>query len=431
MSASIGGRSGNRGDCAQPCRNIFDLEDAEGNIIMKGMHPLSLKDLNLSGYIEGLVDAGIDSLKIEGRLKDINYVKNITALYRKNLDEVLEGRENLRAASSGKVYYDFSPDPEKTFNRGYTEYFIDGRKGTVSSFNSPKSAGKRIGTVEKVEDLFFTVKSAEKINNGDGLFFYDRGGNTTGIKVNRAEGNKIIPQSMNGIFKGAEVFRNYDSAFEKILGSSRTERKISVVVNFYETETGFGITLKDEDGFTASSMMDSAKELSRSGSREDYIKKQAGKFGGTVFEAADIIIESGDKYSIQSRFINELRRSAVEALLKERIKNHRIESAPVNKESIVYPYKKIDYTWNVTNRLAEKFYRRHGVEHIDPGFDISHVKDSQVMTTAMCLKHELDLCTKDKPAGKKWKEPFFIANGRDRFRVEFDCSSCMMKIFTV
>ncbi len=428
MSASIGGRSGNRGDCAQPCRNVFDLEDAAGNVIMKGMHPLSLKDLNLSGSIEDLVDAGIDSLKIEGRLKDVNYVKNITALYRKNLDAVFEGRKNLRAASSGKVYYDFNPDPEKTFNRGYTEYFINGRNGTVGSFDSPKSVGKRIGTVGERGDLFFSVKSAEKINNGDGLFFYDRNGNTEGIKVNRVEGNKIYPHSMKGIFKGAEVFRNYDSAFEKILGNSRTERKISVKVNFHETDSGFGIILQDEDGFTASSMTDSVKELSRSGSREDYIRKQAGKFGGTVFKPAEIIIDSGADYSIQSRLINELRRSAVEGLLKERLNNHMIESAPVKKEPVEYPFKKIDYTWNVTNRLAEKFYRRHGVEDVESGFEVSHAKGRQVMTTAMCLKYELDLCTKGQSSDEQWEEPFFITNGRDRFRVEFDCSACMMKI---
>jgi len=429
MSAYIGGRSGNRGDCAQPCRNIFDLEDSEGMIIMKGMHPLSLMDLNLSNYIEDLIDAGIDSLKIEGRLKDVSYVKNITALYRKKLDSVLEGRKDLRAASSGRVYYDFNPDPEKTFNRGYTEYFINGRKNPVCSFASPKSAGKRIGIVKETGNLYFSVKSAEKINNGDGLFFYNRNGDPAGIKVNRADGDKIFPQSMKGIFKGAEIYRNFDTAYEKILSSSRTERKISVTVNFYETESGFGITLKDEDGFTAFSMKDAVKEMSRSGNREDSIIKQAGKFGGTVFEPAEIIIESGGDYFIQSGVINELRRTAAEALLRERIKNHRIESAPVKKESMNYPLKKIDYKLNVTNSLAEKFNRRHGVKDIEYGFEVSQIKGAQVMISAMCLKYELGLCAKFQSACKKWAEPFFITNGRDRFRVEFDCKACKMKIF--
>lgn len=431
MSASIGGRSGNRGDCAQPCRNVFDLQDGTGNFILKGMHPLSLKDLNLSNHIEELIDSGIDSLKIEGRLKDENYVKNITALYRRTIDSALEGKKEFSRASSGKVYFDFTPDPEKTFNRGYTEYFINGRKNTVGALNSPKSVGKRIGPVDEIGNSFFSVKSGEKINNGDGLFFYNKEKDITGIKANRVEGNKIFPHSMKGIFKGAEVFRNHDTAFEKILISSKTERKIFVTVNFYETETGFGITLQDEDGFTGFSEVNSVKEISISGSREDSIKKQVSRLGSTVFAPREVIIESGSNYFIQASVLNELRRSAVEELLKERIKNHRIESAHIKKESMNYPLKKIDYTWNVTNALAEKFYTRHGVEEIERGFEISSDTDGKrVMTTAMCLKYELNLCAKFQSAGKKWQEPFFLTNGRDKFRVEFDCSACMMKIFS-
>lgn len=431
MSAFIGGRSGNRGDCAQPCRNVFDLEDGNGRVIMKGMHPLSLRDLNLSGYIEELAEAGIDSLKIEGRLKDIDYVKNITAFYRKNLDTFLDGRRDLKRASSGKVYLDFDPDPEKTFNRGYTDYFIKGRRGSASSFQTPKSVGKRIGTVTEKGDLFFCVKSEEEIKSGDGLFFYDKNRQAAGMRVNRVEGNKIFPQSMKGIFKGAVIFRNHDSAFEKSLGSSRSERKINVKAEFYETESGFGITLEDEDGFKASSVMDADKELSRSGSRKEQIIKQAGKLGGTVFEAGEIKVKSGGDYFIQPGFINELRRSSVESLLKERIKNLRSESAPLKRDFMNYPVKKLDYTFNVTNRLAEKFYRRHGVEEIEYGFEMSQVRGRQVMTTAMCLKYELDLCSRFNPACKESKEPFYITNGRDRFRVEFDCNVCMMKIFSL
>ncbi len=431
MSASIGGRSGNRGDCAQPCRNIFDLQDRSGNIILKGMHPLSLKDLNLSKHIKELVDSGIDSFKIEGRLKDENYVKNITALYRKSIDSFLEGRSDLGRTSSGRVYFDFTPDPERTFNRSYTEYLINGRKEPVGTLTSPKSVGKKIGTVSEIGNSFFSVKSTEKINNGDGLFFYNKKTGISGIKVNRVEGSKIFPHSMKGIFTGADVFRNYDSAFEKILGSSKTERKISVTVNFYETENGFAIFLRDEDGFAGFAEINSAKEVSLSGNREDAIKKQISRLGSTVFVPKEVTVKSGSNYFIQVSALNDLRRSAVKNLLEERKKNHRIESALIKKEPMNYPFKKIDYTWNVTNALAEKFYKRHGVEEIEKGFEISSdTKGRQVMTTAMCIKYELNLCGKLQGAEKKWDEPFFLTNGRDRFRVEFDCAACMMKIFS-
>lgn len=431
MSASIGGRSGNRGDCAQPCRNVFDLQDASGKVILKGMHPLSLKDLNLSEHIKELIDSGIDSFKIEGRLKDGNYVKNITALYRRGIDSVLEGRTDLKRASSGKVYFDFTPDPERTFNRSYTEYFINGRKGSVGALNSPKSVGKRIGTVSEIGNSFFTVKSVEKINNGDGLFFYNKMKDISGIKANRVEGSKIFPHTMKGIFVGAEVFRNHDTAFEKILSSSKTERKISVTISFYERDNGFGISLQDEDGFIGLSEVNSAKEVSDSGTREDAIIKQVSRLGSTVFFPEEVIVESGSNYFIQASVLNELRRSAVEKLLEERKKNYRIESAYIKKEPMNYPFKKIDYTWNVVNKLAEKFYTRHGVEEIESGFEVlSDTSGKQVMTTAMCIKYELNLCTKFQDAEKKWDEPFFLTNERDRFRVEFDCAACMMKIFS-
>ncbi len=430
MSASIGGRSGNRGDCAQPCRNVYDLTDSSGQVIARGKHLLSIKDMSLYDSIKELIDGGADSLKIEGRLKDINYVKNIVALYRSKLDSILEGREDLGKASSGKVYFDFKPDPERTFNRGYTDYFIKGRTGPVGAFDSPKSAGKRMGTVEEAGNSFFTLSTDEKISNGDGLFFYDSKKNITGIRVNRVEGKKIFPLSMNGIFKGALLFRNHDAVFEKILDTSRTERKIKVETDFYETETGFGLTLKDEDGISVKAEIESAKEIARSGDGEAAIIKQLSKMGGTIFEASGINIKSGGNCFIQARVINELRRSAVEMLSAERIKRHAAPPGRISRNRAEYPFKEINYRWNVTNRLAKKFYKFHGVEKIESGFEILRGESSrQVMITKMCIKYELGACEKFQSPAKRWREPVYLTNGRDRFRLEFACKECMMRIF--
>lgn len=432
MSAAIGGRSGNRGDCAQPCRNVYDLTDASGKLIAKGKHLLSIKDMNLYESMENLIDAGVDSLKIEGRLKDIHYVKNIVALYRSKLDSILEGRKDLRKASSGKVYSDFKPDPERTFNRGYTEYFIHGRSSRVGAFDSPKSVGKRIGAVKEIGNSFFTLSGDEKISNGDGLFFYDKSGNISGIRVNRVDGKKVFPQAMNGVFKGALLFRNYDAAFEKILDISRTERKIKFEADFYETETGFGLSLKDEDEISVNAEIDSVKEIARSGDSEGAIIKQLGKTGGTIFELLNINISSGGDYFIQARIINELRRSALEKLCAERIKQHILPAGEIIRENMDYPFKEIDYRWNLTNTLAEKFYRLHGVEKIESGFEISKSTSSrQLMITKMCIKYELGRCERFQSSLERWDEPLYLTNGRDRFRLEFACSECMMRIFSV
>ncbi len=428
MSAASGGRSANRGQCAQPCRKNYTLTDADGKIISNSKYPLSLKDMNQTANLIDLIDAGIDSLKIEGRLKDIDYVKNVTAHYRKALDVILEGGTDIVKASSGKVYFDFSPDIMKTFNRGYTNYFMNGRTGSIGSSHTPKSLGKEIGKVAEIGNNWFRLKAIEKINNGDGLAFFDREKNVTGLKVNRAEDTKIFPLAMNGIYKDAAVYRNHDILFDKTLSASRTERKISILMELSETESWFKLTVTDEDNFIAWEEIEIAKEISNSDDNSQ-IKKQLAKLGGTIFTASDIKINTTENYFIPVSILNDLRRKVMGKLLETRITGYKIEPMTIDRTENPYPLKKVDYRHNISNHLAEKFYGRHGVEEIENSFETSASRiTGPLMTTKLCLKYENNLCHKQNKTNK-YIEPFYLTDGNLKYRVEFDCGNCFMLIF--
>ncbi len=431
MSAAMGGRSANRGECAQPCRKSYTLTDAEGEIISKNRYPLSLRDMNQTENLKDLIDAGIDSFKIEGRLKDVDYVKNITAHYRKALDNILEERSDISKTSSGKVYFDFTPDPEKTFNRGYTEYFMHDRTGIITSPHTPKSLGKEIGKVSETGSNWFKLNTDEKISNGDGLAFFDREKNITGVKVNREDSGKIFPLAMNGIYKDAVVYRNHDVVFDKTLSSSRSERKIKVAMELSETKNGFRLTVTDEDNYSASAEIDASKEISRKDKTgNDSLTKHLAKLGGTVFTSSGIKISLAENYFIPVSILNELRRKAAEKLLETRISSYKIIPRKISKTEIPYPYKEIDYRHNVSNHLAEKFYRRHGVGVIEKSFETSDSRiTGPLMTTKLCLKHENNLCPKQNSKNRKFREPYSLIDGNTEYRVEFDCVNCMMRIF--
>lgn len=434
MSASMGGRSANRGECAQPCRKSYILTDEAGEIVSGHKYPLSLKDMNQTANLNDIINAGADSLKIEGRLKDINYVKNITAHYRIAIDNILEGKTDYIKASSGKVYFDFTPDPFKTFNRGYTDYFLKDKSEpaaeSICSYDTPKSLGKMIGRVSEIGINWFRITGEEKINNGDGLAFFDKNMNLTGIKVNRVA-DKIYPLSMNGIYNDAIVYRNSDAAFEKSLSLSKTERKIDVVMILTETDKGFKLTLTDEDGYSYTSEIDASKDISRL-DKNDYgsIKKQLTKLGGTIFTASDINIILSENFFIPVSTLNKLRRKAAEKLLETRTANYEVIHSEIKKTQTVYPYKKIDFRHNVSNHLAEKFYTKHGVELIEKSFETSSVRiDGPLMTTRLCLKHENNLCPNQPRDDKKHMGQFYLTDGNVKYRVEFDCKNCMMLIF--
>jgi 23S rRNA 5-hydroxycytidine C2501 synthase len=434
MSASIGKRSANRGECAQPCRKSYIFSDSAGRMICEHKYQLSLKDLNHTNNLKEIIEAGVDSLKIEGRLKDINYVKNITAHYRIAIDNILEGNADITKASSGKVYFHFTPDPYKTFNRGYTDYFLNDRTGSktgsIRSYDTPKSLGEKIGRVSEAGSNWFRIDGKEKVNNGDGLAFFDKNLNLTGIKVNSVK-DKIYPLSMNGIYIDAVIYRNNDTAFEKILSASKTERRIDVAIELAETEKGFKLILTDEDNYSYTSEISTSKDVSRSGkTNAEYIKKQLSKLGGTAFTTSDIKIMLSKNYFIPLSLLNELRRKAVEKLVETRMADYKVRHSEIKKTQCVYPYKKIDFTHNVSNHLAKKFYKKHGVEIVERSFETSlHKIDGPLMTTKLCLKHENNLCPEQSGNIENHTEPFYLTDNNIKYRLVFDCKNCLMLIF--
>ncbi|MCL1833013.1 MAG: U32 family peptidase [Leptospirales bacterium] len=430
MSASIGGRSANRGECAQPCRKSYTLHDINGKTIGKN-YQLSLKDMNRTKSLKDIIDAGVDSLKIEGRLKDINYVKNITAHYRKELDKILEGRSDLTKGSSGRVYFDFTPDPVKTFNRGYTGYFLDNRTESITSPDTPKSIGERIGKITEVNENWFKVPGNKRLNNGDGIIIINKGLPIEGVKINRIDDGKIYPLIMKDIKKGGEIYRNSDTEFEKKLAQSRTMQKIRVSMKFKDTNNGFMLTITDEDNYETSAETVLEKKIS-SREPDDFqqIKKHLSKLGATIFEPDEIKISLSKNYFLQVSILNDLRRRAVENLLGLRISSRVEYPSYIKKTDIPYPYKKIDFTHNVSNRLAYQFYKRHGVEEIENSFETSGADiKGPLMTTKLCLRYENSLCKKENNTNNKFQEPLYLSDENRKYRIEFDCKNCFMLIY--
>lgn len=430
MSASAGGRSANRGDCAQPCRKEWDLAAGPGDIIAHG-HLLSTKDLNHTANIPELIDAGIDSFKIEGRLKDIHYVKNITAHYRQVIDSALEERPGISKSSSGRVCHDFTPDPERTFNRGYTEYFLHGRNAPVSSFNSPKFTGKKNATVTGLERNFFTVTASEPLHNGDGLTFTDSVGKLKGIRINRVEGNRIYPLEMPDLRAGTILYRNHDVAFEKALDTSRTERKIQVDMELSVTGSTATLTLTDEDGLKVSvDTPHPGEELQSVTSQAEGIMRHLKKLGATMFLPRSIKITGAGNIYIQPSILNDLRRRAAAALEQKRIDEYSYTRLQHEKTDHPYPAHELDYTCNVANRLSRKFYERHGVKTIEEAFEcMERNGNDRVMRTKLCLRYENGIC----PVHRGYKGPsedLFLSDGRNRYRLFFKCNECEMLIYT-
>lgn len=431
LSFACGGRSGNRGVCAQPCRQTYTLKDNEGKTIVKNKHLLSLKDLNQTEHLKELLQAGVTSFKIEGRLKDINYIRNVVSFYRKALDKVLEG-SGFTKSSSGHTSIPFEPDPNKTFNRGYTTYFINGRKDGIASMNTQKSTGEPIGKVKKVFSDYFIMDGPNPFHNGDGICFFDKNDVLGGMFINRVDGDRVYPNDIGYIFEGTFLYRNQDHDFEKQLKSAKIERRIPVVAKLFETPDGFLLNLTDEEGFKAEAAIVIAKTPAEKPEMAlENIRKQLSKMGDSVFTASDIEIRTQTPYFIPVRELNELRRSAVQKLTDERVKNRPAADQPFTKNDTPYPVNALTFEGNVLNKKAEAFYFRHGVTSIEPaaesGLDMT---DKRLMTTRHCLKYEFGLCLKyNKNAVTAFQEPFHMEDGKNRFRLEFDCRNCRMELF--
>ena len=428
MSEAITGRSANRGACAQPCRSAYDLVDGTGNIILKNKHLLSLKDFNLSRSIRQLADAGICSFKIEGRLKNVDYVKNITGLYRKELDAILEERSEYRKASSGKVFLGFTPDAQKSFNRGFTAYFTQKREDSLTGFNTAKATGALVGTVTNVRKLCFEIDAKMPLSNGDGICFISKGGGLVGTNINKVDGRNVFPNRMDGITKGVQIFRNYDHRFAKMLEGCSTERLVDISINFTYTAGRLTMMALDADGFTSKLVVDELFEIAQKPERAlQNIDQQLRKSGGGMFEVVRVGVDCQEVPFIPISTLNGYRRTLLESLEAKREASLPEAASSIIPNSIPYPEQTLDYSGNVVNSLSRKFYERHGVLQIDEGFELSHVAGAHLMTTKYCLRYELGACLKTAGAAKL-KEPLFLENNGQRFRLQFDCARCQMVV---
>ena len=428
VSQACYGRSANRGECAQFCRLAFDLVDSNGKTIEQNKHLLSLKDMNQSDNLEALLDAGATSLKIEGRLKDVSYVKNVTAYYRQKLDSIFKYRKEYVRASSGTVKTTFTPQLDKSFSRGFTDYFLRGRNPGIFSFSTPKSLGEEVGTVKEIRGNYFTVAGVKSFNNGDGLCYIDDNGRLQGFRVNRVENNKLFPQDMPRLKPKTRLYRNFDQEFEKLMQKKSAERKIAVDICLAENNFGFTLSFTDEDDNSVSITLERAKEPART-PQADNLRNQLSKLGNTPFEAKDIKIDLSDNWFIPSSELSELRRNAVEKLLEARRINYRREVFRLKESKTKFPVSTLTYLGNVMNSSAAEFYKNHGVLKVMPAFEKEQPKDAVLMFCKHCIRYSMGWCPVHHKVRSPFREPYYLvsSDGR-RFRLEFDCKQCQMKV---
>ena len=432
MSQYNCGRSANRGECAQYCRLPYSLQDAEGRVLLKNKHLLSLKDLNRSAFLQEMIQAGVRSFKIEGRLKDVGYVKNITAYYRQRLDDILEKDNTFERSSCGRSVFFFEPNPEKTFTRKYTDYFLNAGSEYLACFETPKSMGEKLGVVKTVFRDGFEIQTDKKINNGDGLCFVDKQGELQGFRVNRAEANRLFVGKTPAVQKGDFLYRNYDQCFEKMLLKKSAERKIAVDVLFEEIQDGFRLTLCDEEKCQVSLPFVYAKNVAQKKEQaQDVLKQQMMRFGDTIFSVKSLNFRLAETYFFPSSVLAVWRKQAVEALLEKRTQMHvanRIDRVEVRQTTLV----KTDYRDNVSNKKAAEFYALCGGTNEVSAYELNPPPKALLMHCKYCLKYELGWCKKQgRQITLSFKEPLFLNYKNRLFKLVFDCKACEMKIENV
>lgn len=430
VSEACFGRSANRGECAQFCRLPFSMVDEDGKVIVRNKHLLSLKDLNQSSILESLLDAGATSLKIEGRLKDVTYVKNVTAAYRQKLDEIFCRRKEYVRSSSGNILLDFTPQLEKSFNRGFTHYFLHGRTPDIASFNTPKSLGEEMGTMKEQYKKYVTVSGVKPFHNGDGACFIDEQGCLQGFRINKVEGNKLFPAgAIPRIKPKTPIYRNYDQDFEKLLTRKSAERKIGVDWILSETAFGFALTVSDEDKNSVTlSFPVETKEKART-SQHDNLCSQLKKMGNTPFRTRSVVIKCSEEWFIPSSLISDWRRLATDRLVALRRINFRRELQVWKPTNHSYPTSSLTYLGNVMNGKAEKFYQEHGVCNIAPAYEKQAPDNATLMFCRHCLRYSMGWCPTYQRVRSPYREPYYlVSNDGKRFRLEFDCKRCQMKV---
>jgi 23S rRNA 5-hydroxycytidine C2501 synthase len=430
ISEVMAGRSANRGECAQFCRHRFTLKDGRGKILAKDRYLLSLKDLNLSAHLRALIDAGISSFKIEGRLKDEQYVKNVTAYYRQALDKLIDADSGLQRSSSGSCNFEFIPDPVKSFNRGRTDYFLNKPRNKSGAIESPKSTGQRLGQVVHAEKQFFILETEEVVNNGDGLCFFDPQRGLMGIKVNRVENGKIYPKDPLLLPTGTMIYRNSDIVFNKLLSQSELCRTILLQLELTETTDGLQMLIRDEDGIESKTTVKVEKALARqAGMVAALAEKQLRKSGGSIFSIGDVLVDLRPEHFFPAAVFNDLRRQGLAHHLKKRIEHYQLEFAEVTANDFPWPADEVSYLDNIANSRAEDFYRRHGVQIIDrKKLCAADVKNCALMTTKYCIKAQLQLCPKMNDKTDAFAGPLTITDNTGEYELGFDCQKCEMTV---
>lgn len=426
MSRTTGRRSGNRGECSQSCRLQYNLLDSDMRPMLKNRHLLSVQDLNLTGYLERMIDAGVGSFKIEGRLKDTAYLRNTVSWYRQRLDEITGRRKDLQRSSAGHTTIDFTPDPAKTFSRGGTSYFIDGKAAGVSSLANPKSTGEYIGRVASVGRDSFILDSDIALSPGDGLIFTVADGVPAGTNVNAFSGGRVEPNRMDGIRKGTEIYRNHDHRFIQAIEKARLKRVLPVSGEVIITATNITLTLYRGQAKAVVESTGNFEEARNAEKAEETIRTQLSKTGDTIYVIEGLNIIFDTPRFIPAAILNDLRRKATAELDKIILASYRRSFRLPENLKAEYPFRELTSEDNVTNRLSGKFYRDHGVISIEPGLDLADdLTGARVMQTRYCLRRELGRCLKGHP---KDHSPLFLENRLHIYELKFDCGDCRMDI---
>ena len=433
-------RSANRGACAQFCRMKFDLLDDNQQEIEHQRHLLSLRDMCQIDHLEELADSGACSFKIEGRLKDVEYVKNVVSAYSQRIDEIIKkAPDRYCRASHGKVEYAFQPNLRKTFNRGFTTYFLNGRQADIACFDTPKAMGEYVGKVKEIRGNSFNVAGTATFENGDGLCFINEEHELEGFRINKAVGNRLFPLKMPACLKpGMGLYRNNDVAFSHLLSGVTARRKLQVEMTFQTTDDGFTLHVSNKEmGVKAEATIIFDHQEARQ-PQEENIRKQLEKLGNTIFACKEIKIEDkAGKLFIPSSLLTELRRKAIQALEQQLVQKQErpaTELAVKKTEGVetVMPkaYKAYPYLYNISNHLSKRFFETQGLKNIQPAFELSPTRNPLVMQCRHCIRFALGYCVKRGGKHPTWKEPLYLRLGDGRrFRLEFNCKECQMNIY--
>jgi putative protease len=442
------GRSANRGDCSQACRLPYTLSDGQGRVVAFEKHLLSMKDNDQSRNLEALIDAGIRSFKIEGRYKDMGYVKNITAHYRLLLDDILERRPEFARASSGSTKVLFTPDVDKNFHRGHTDYFAQGRQEDIGAFDSPKYVGVELGTVTRLAGDHFDLVTTSAMANGDGLNYMNKRA-TVGIQANRAEklgedeeGQRwrVFPNeamaTLAGLKVGTVIHRNRDHQWEAALNKKSSERKLRIDLALSEHADGLALTIVDEDGIASVTSADIAyQEAQQIDQAQASLRASLSKLGNTMFEPGQVDLQLSRPWFVPAAAINGLRRDAIAAHEAARLAAWERPPRKAPAEPLAaYPDTQLSYLANVYNEKARAFYHKHGVQLIDAAYE-AHEEPGEVslMITKHCLRFSFNLCPKQAKGvqgvqGQVKAEPMTLVSGNERYTLRFDCKPCEMHV---